>query len=132
MKAPRLAALAIAIAAALAVTLVVRDGWRVASPRVSSLPGIASHPLSAQECADLCKDAQMPLPGANAAMAAPELHALLVKQFGELSAKELSDARQDGRLIVTDGQLFFPTALLCRQEHLSGDCAKLCEAWRPR
>ena len=126
MKTGGIAALAIAIAAALMAALLSIRGWRIASPRISNLPGAANRSLSARECDELCRDAFLPLQGVSPRMTNEALYALLIRTYGQFSAKELFDAYRDGRMIVTQNRLFFPTAQLCRQQNLSGDCAKLC------
>jgi hypothetical protein len=132
MKSPQLAAITIVLAGAIAGSLLYIDGCRIDSPRISNLPGAANRELTANECNELCADALLPLPGATPATTGPQLNSLLTKTYGEFSAKELFDAHRDGRMIVTEGKLFFPTAQLCGQENLRGECATLCEAQRGR
>lgn len=126
MKWPWLVAIALIVAGALAGALLGVDGWRIDSPRISHQAGAANRALSAGECAELCREAFIPLPGVTAETTQEQLQPMLLKTFGEFSGKELFDAYRDHRMIATKGKLFFPTAELCRQEHLSGECAELC------
>lgn len=128
---PLLLAVTLGVAGSLAAALLTIDGLRIESPRISRLPGAANLALSVRECDALCKESFIPLQGVTRQTTLSDLQAMLVKTYGEFSGKELFDAYRDNRMIVAQGKLFFPTAELCRQQSLRGECAELCpEAMR--
>lgn len=115
-------------AAAFAFGVLWCDGWRLARSRISARTAAAQPVFSTDECAALCEEATLAVPGVSPAMSPADLQARLAQLYGPASAATLRTA--NGRYIVGNNVLFFPTTPLCEQPNLQGDCAKWCARYK--
>lgn len=106
-----------------------RSDWGVVEPHIAIRPEAASIPYSSEKCRQYCEASFLPMAGVRPGMTENDLRVNLTQKLGVTSATELMDEHARGRMFVTEGRLFFPTAELCGQRALDGECATLCKRY---
>jgi hypothetical protein len=129
MKVKVLLATSLLFCGAIVALALARPDWGVVEPLIAMRPEAASIPYAPEKCRQYCESSFLTLPGVRRGMAESDLRALLTQKLGVTSATELLDEHARGRMFVTEGRLFFPTAELCRQRALDGECATLCKRY---